>query len=127
MSAVKRHLHLKDDCWLGVKTHYCCTLRCTPIQLTKSSPPPFWFPTLLDHYVLLSSNLYKPHHFTNLVSYQLQYVKPTYLLRNIHAYQIRRVFISIVVTPHQLGLSQNHPLAEGDNLGSLQELYAVKC
>jgi hypothetical protein len=27
--------------WLGVKTHYCCTLRCTPMQWTKSSPPPF--------------------------------------------------------------------------------------
>ena len=27
-----------------------------------------------------------------------------------------------MVTPHQLGLSQNHPLEEGDKLGSLQEL-----
>jgi hypothetical protein len=65
-------------------THYSCTLRCTPIQWTKSSPPPFWFPTLLDLYVLLYVtyiNLIISHH---LVSKQIQYVRSTHLFRNIH-------------------------------------------
>ncbi len=58
--------------------------------------------------------------FIILFSWKLQHVRRT-CLSEIYLSKLELV-VFLVVTPHQLGLSQNHPSEEGDNLGSQQEL-----